>query len=34
MNGQLFQTTDIISLSEIENWEEVKTSSWWVNVNF
>ena len=33
-NGELFQTIDVLSLSETENWEEIKTSSWWVNVNF
>ena len=34
INGELFQTIDVLSLSETENWEEIKTSSWWVNVNF
>ena len=34
INGELFQTIDVLSLSGTENWEEIKTSSWWVNVNF
>ena len=34
INGELFQTVGVINLSEIENWQKMKKSSWWVNVNF
>ena len=34
INDALFQTFGVINLSEIENWEKIKKSSWWVNVNF
>ena len=34
INGELFQTVGVINLSEIENWEKIKKSSRWVNVNF
>ena len=34
INRKLYQTIGIINLNEIKNWNEIKKSSRWVNVNF
>ena len=33
-NRKLYQTVGVINLNEIKNWNEIKKSSQWVNVNF
>ena len=33
INGKLYQTIGEISLNEIKNWNEIKKSPRWVNVN-
>ena len=32
--GNLYQTIGVINLNEIKNWNKIKISSQWVNVNF
>ena len=34
INGKIYQTIGVINASEIENWDEIKKSSRWVNVEF
>ena len=34
INGKLYQTIDVTHLNEIKNWNEIKKSLQWVNVNF
>ena len=34
INGKLNQTIDVINLNEIENWNEIKKYSRWLNVEF
>ena len=32
--GKLYQTIGVINLNEIKNWNKIKKSLRWVNVNF
>ena len=34
INRKLYQTIGIINLNEIKNWNEIKKSLLWVNINF
>ena len=34
INGKLYQTIGVINLNEIKNWNEIKKSSRWANINF
>ena len=34
INGKLHQTIGTINLNEIKNWNEIKITSQWVNINF
>ena len=34
INGKLYQKIGVLNLNKIKNWNEIKKSSQWVNVNF